>query len=202
MGRSERLFLINHVAKVGRYCGPMNDSEPFQRATSAAHSFLSYRARSEAEVKTRLLRRFPLDVVNLVLENLTRQGLIDDSEFALLWKQSRDTHRPRSAFLIRRELLAKGVEEELASQAVANVDDTDAAYRAGQKFTRRLYDVDFQKFSARLGGHLRRRGFSGSVSRAAVTRLWSEFDRQEGESANSHTTYPHNPDRSGGFYHA
>ena len=92
----------------------MKDGEAFKRATSAALRFLSYRARSEAEVRTRLLRRFPLQTVDLVLEDLTRQGLVDDSEFATLWKQSRDAHRPRSAFLIRRELVAKGVAGDVA----------------------------------------------------------------------------------------
>ena len=185
------------MAKARHYCGPMKDSEPFKRATSAALRFLSYRARSEAEVKTRLLRRFPLDVVDHVLVDLTRQGLIDDSEFAMMWKQSRDANRPRSAFLIRRELLAKGVDKELATQAVANVDESDAAYRAGQRFARRLRELDFTKFSDRLWAHLRRRGFNSSISRETVTRLWSEIDRQEDYSPDSSATYPSSPDGPG-----
>ena len=180
----------------------MNDREAFQRANSVALRFLSYRARSEAEVKTRLLRRFPADLVDQVMEKLSRQGLIDDSEFAMLWKQSRDTHRPRSAFLIRRELLAKGVSQEQASQAVADVDEDDAAYRAGQKFARRLHNLDFLKFSARLWAHLRRRGFNNAVSRHTVSRIWSENGLQGDMPANSESTHASNFESSEGYGHA
>lgn len=163
----------------------MKDCEAFKRATSAALRFLSYRARSEAEVRTRLLRRFPPRTIDLVLEDLKRQDLIDDSKFADLWKQSRDAHRPRSAFLIRRELMAKGVAQEVASQAVADIDDADAAYRAGQKFARRLRGLEFQKYSARVWGHLRRRGFNSSISREIAFRLWSEHTLENESPANS-----------------
>ena len=163
----------------------MKDSEAIRRATSAALRFLSYRARSEAEVRTRLLRRFPPDLVDQVLEDLAKRGLVNDSQFATLWKESRDANRPRSAFLIRRELLAKGVSRDLASQAVADVDEAGAAYRAGEKFARRLNDVDFQNFSARLWAHLRRRGFEGSISRDVVSKLWSESSRHD-ESLGGH----------------
>lgn len=172
----------------------MKDGEAFKLATSAALRFISYRARSEAEVRTRLLRRFPIPIVDLVLADLTRKGLIDDSEFATLWKQSRDAHRPRSAFLIRRELLAKGVARDVATQAVADLNESDAAYRAGQKFARRLHNLDFNKFSTRLWGHLRRRGFNGSISRDTVSLLWSESRPQHGDPAKSDLTYPPGPE--------
>ena len=166
----------------------MNDSEAFKRANSAAIRFLSYRARSEAEVRTRLLRRFPSELVNQVLATLTCQGLINDSEFATLWKQSRDNHRPRSAFLIQQELRAKGVSPDLAAQAVADLDEADAAYRAGQKYVRRLRNLGFQKFSSRLWAHLGRRGFNSSTSRNAVTRLWAECDQQIDSSLRTEST--------------
>ena len=166
----------------------MNDSEAFKRANSAALRFLSYRARSEAEVRTRLLQRFPTELVSQVLATLIHQGLINDSEFATLWTQSRDNHRPRSAFLIQRELRAKGVSPDLAAQAVADLDEDDAAYRAGQKYVRRLRDLDFQKFSSRLWAHLSRRGINSSTSRNAVTRLWAESDQQNDSSTCTEST--------------
>jgi regulatory protein len=166
----------------------MNDSEAYKRANSAALRFLSYRARSEAEVRTRLLQRYPSELVNQVLATLTRQGLINDSEFAYLWKQSRDSHRPRSAFLIQRELRAKGVSPDLAAQAVADLDEADAAYRAGQKYVRRLRDLDFQNFSTKLWAHLGRRGFNSSTSRNVVTRLWTESEQQIDSSLSTEST--------------
>ena len=105
-----------------------------------------------------MLRRFPIPLVDRVLADLTRKGLIDDSEFATLWKQSRDAHRPRSAFLIRRELLAKGVARDVATPAVADLNEPDAAYRAGHKSATRLPNLDVNKSHTRLSGDPRRPG--------------------------------------------
>ena len=102
-----------------------------------------------------------------------------------------------------RTLLAKGVARDVASQAVAGLDESDAAYRAGEKFARRLRDLDFRKFSARLWAHLRRRGFNATVSRDIVSRLWSESSRQNDFPVDSSSTYLFaNPEDSEGFGNA
>jgi regulatory protein len=160
----------------------MNDSESFQRASAAAQRFLAYRPRSKAEVRTRLRRRFPSDVVEQVIDDLVDQNLINDSDFAELWKNSRESFRPRSASAVRRELIAKGVDRNIAESAVKDIDDHESAYRAGSKIIRRLDTSDFNSFRRKLWGHLQRRGFSGSVARHATERLWNELDGENQES--------------------
>ena len=152
----------------------MNDSEPFQRASAAASRFLSYRPRSEAEVRGRLSRRFPPHVVERVIESLTEQALVDDVKFAELWTDSRDSLNPRSASAIRWELISKGVAAEVAEVAVCDIDDHDSAYRAALGVARRVDQADIATFRRKLWGHLQRRGFSSSVTRRTVGRLWDE----------------------------
>lgn len=159
----------------------MNESEPFKRASAAARRYLAYRPRSESEVRKRLKGRFPPEIVDSVIEDLVERGLADDAGFAELWADSRSRLNPRSASAIRRELISKGVSRDLAEHAVRDVDDGDAAYAAGTKHARRLIESDFHTFRGRLWGYLRRRGFSSSVSRATIDRLWDE--RQEGPSS-------------------
>ena len=156
----------------------MNDSEPFKRASAAAQRYLAYRPRSESEVRKRLTGRFPPEIVDSVIGDLVERGLADDAGFAELWADSRSRLNPRSASAIRRELISKGVARDLAEHAVRDVDDVDAAYAAGSKHARRLSQSDSQTFRRRLWGYLRRRGFSSSVSRGTIDRLWDE--RQEG----------------------
>lgn len=160
----------------------MNDSDYLQRANSAALRYLSYRARSEAEVRARLRRQYPSDVIEQVIQNLKDQSLIDDSDFARLWTRSRDSHRPRSSSAIRRELLSKGVNRDIAQFATGELDDDDSAYRAGAKIAQRLQDVDFSTFRRKLWGHLKRRGYGDSVSRKTIFRLWKDY-RHNGEEA-------------------
>ena len=152
----------------------MNDDEAFKRAMAAALRFLSYRPRSAAEVRSRLRRRFPHPLAERVIESLAEQSLVDDAKFATMWRDSRDSANPHSASAIRRELLSKGVSRDIADEASREVDDRDSAYRAGVKHARRLGEADLQTFRRRLSGFLMRRGFSRSLVRYTVDRLWEE----------------------------
>ena len=156
----------------------MSDTEPFKRAHAAALRFLSHRPRSEAEVRAHLHRRFSATLSQRVVESLKEDSLLDDSAFALLWKESRVSHRPRSAWAIKRELAAKGVRKGLAENAVRDVDDYDTAYRAGLKLAGKLEEADIRIFHRRLWGYLQRRGFSDSVSRRTINRLWDDLGRE------------------------
>ncbi|MBI4298337.1 MAG: regulatory protein RecX [Chloroflexi bacterium] len=152
----------------------MNDDDPFLRAYNSALRLLSFRSRSEAELRTRLLRTFSLPEVESALARLKEQNLLDDLSFAQSWRRSRESSRPRSAFLIRRELAAKGIPHEIADAAVIDLDDEEGAYQAGLKVTRHLEKADFVTFRRKVWSHLRRLGFSASVIRGTINRLWQE----------------------------
>ena len=153
----------------------MSDTEPFKRAHDAALRFLSYRPRSEAEVRVRLLRRFPEPLVEQVIGALREQALVDDASFASSWKESRDALKPRSAWAVKRELIAKGVDRSLAEEAVRDMDDEESAYRAGLKLAQKVKGADLPTFRHKLRGYLQRRGFADSVSRRTINRLWEDM---------------------------
>ena len=149
-------------------------TEPVRQAHAAAQRLLAYRPRSQAELRSRLSRRFPADAVDAALRSLERAGLVDDHAFARMWTDSRVSHRPRSAALIRRELLAKGVARDTADDAVQDLDDAENAYRAAERYAARLPMHDPDAFTRRVWAYLRRRGFSGSAVRDAASRLWDD----------------------------
>jgi len=69
-----------------------------ERAYERALNFLSYRPRSEAEVRRNLYKKDVEDeVVEVVVERLTRAGLVDDREFARYWVENRLQFNPRGA---------------------------------------------------------------------------------------------------------
>ena len=157
----------------------MKDNESFQHASTAALRFLSYRPRSEAEVKSRLRIRFPDRIVQQVLESLKEQKLVDDEAFAILWRNSRESLNPRSASAIKRELICKGVASVIANSAVRDIDDQRNATCAGLKRARQLSQYDFTTFHNKLWGYLQRRGFSTSLIRTTITQLWEERDTND-----------------------
>ena len=149
----------------------------YRRCYDAAALFISYRPRSEPELRERLRRRnFPAESIDAVVARMKEQGLVDDTAFARFWTENRDSFSPRSQWLTGMELRRKGVSEEIIQQAVGILNDEDSAYRAARKKARNLPRYDFQNFFRRLGEHLQRRGFSYGVIKSTVNRLWNELE--------------------------
>ncbi|MDP6127095.1 MAG: RecX family transcriptional regulator [Dehalococcoidales bacterium] len=142
---------------------------------NAAALFLGHRPRSEPELRDRLHQRgFDSDSVDAVVTRLKKQGLVDDTAFARLWKDNRESFSPRSQWLTRLELKRKGIAEDIIDQTVTTIDDEDSAYRAALKKARNLTPSDYQSFRRRVGEHLKRRGFSYGVINHAVHRIWQD----------------------------
>jgi len=150
-------------------------SDHFHRCLNAALRYLSYRPRSEFELKERLHQRgFDGDSVEAVLARLREQGLVDDVAFAQFWKDNRESFSPRSQRLTRLELRRKGVAEETIAQVVGVIDDDDSAYRAALSKARSLPMSDYHSFRHRLAGYLKQRGFSYGVINHTVERVWQK----------------------------
>jgi regulatory protein len=146
------------------------------RCLNTALHYLSYRLRSEAELRGRLGQRgFDGDNVEAVIARLKEQGLVDDLAFAQFWKDNREAFRPRSRWLTKLELRQKGVADEIIDQVVADVDEEDSAYRAAVSRARSLPRADYQSFRRRLGEYLKRRGFSYQVITHTIERVWQEW---------------------------
>jgi regulatory protein len=144
----------------------------------AAVHYLSYRPRSESEVKQRLKRRgFDKETVRGVISKLKEQSLIDDVIFSEYWRNNRLSFSPRSAQLIKLELRQKGVAAETIDEVVKDLNDENSAYEAGLRKARRLLGSDYEDFRRRLYDYLRRRGYSYETVKRATERLWEERKR-------------------------
>ena len=144
--------------------------EMINGAMQAGYRFMSVRPRSKQEVRRRLKRSFEPHIVEQALTRLEGQGYLDDTAFARLWRESREAHRPRSAALMVRELVEKGVSREVAQEAVKDLDDKANAYRAAQRRLRSLQGLDYVAFRRSLAGYLGRRGFSPTVINCTMAR--------------------------------
>ena len=150
-------------------------SDHFHRCLNAAIHYLSYRPRSESELRERLRRRgFDGDIPEAVITRLKEQGLVDDMAFAQFWKDNRESFSPRSQWLTRSELRQRGVANDIIDQMVAGIDDEDSAYRAALSRAHSLPLSDYQSFRRRLGEYLKRRGFGYRVISHTVERVWQE----------------------------
>jgi regulatory protein len=149
------------------------------RILNIAYRFLSYRPRSEAEMKERLHRRAIEDSkIEIVINKLKEQHLLDDTAFAQFWKENREAFRPRSQRLTRLELKKKGVADDIIKEVTDESDDAQNAYAAALSKAQRLPKQDYEVFRRRLGDYLKRRGFGYMVISQTVKRLWQESKEQ------------------------
>lgn len=129
-------------------------------------------AKTRKQLADLLARRgVPDDAAITVLDRFTEVGLIDDAAFARAWVGSRQTGRGLARRALRAELHAKGVEADVAAEAVALVDDEDERDAARELVRRRfagMSRLDRATATRRLLGMLARKGYSGGLAAAVV----------------------------------
>jgi regulatory protein len=153
----------------------LTDSNSLQDCLDAAYRFLSYRPRSEGEIRQWLRKRgFSTELAEKTIAKLRAQNLSDDFAFAQFWKNNRLSFRPKSRRLIKKELRDKKIDAEIIEQVTGDIDDEEIAYKLGSSRLQSLAHLDYRSFYRRLSGYLGYRGFSYQVIRDTVGRLWRE----------------------------
>lgn len=119
-------------------------------------------------------RGVPEEAAATVLDRFTEVGLIDDAAFARAWVSSRQAGRGLARRALSAELRARGVEPEVAAEAVGEVDDEDeraAARRLVERRAAGMRRLDRTTATRRLMGMLARKGYSGGLAAAVVREV-------------------------------
>ncbi|KKU95814.1 MAG: Regulatory protein RecX [Candidatus Gottesmanbacteria bacterium GW2011_GWA1_48_13] len=157
------------VARSNRVTPTMDTNPTYERLLGASIRFVSYRPRSEKEIRNFLQKKltrwkiFGGTVVQKVADRLAELGYLDDAKFAAWWVEQRQTFKPKGMRLITQELKAKGVDLRQFSSdrgKIDMIDEIEAAKRAVQKkltLWEKLPTLDRKK---KLSDFLSRRGFT------------------------------------------
>ena len=142
----------------------LREQDDVDRSYERALNFLSYRPRSEDEVRRNLRKKNVEDeVIEDVIERLAHAGLVNDEEFARYWVDNRQEFRPRGVRALRYELRQKGVPDAIVTQALESVDEEAAVRRVAKAGARRFGHLDASGFRRKFGAFLARRGFSYAI---------------------------------------
>ena len=163
----------------------------------AALRFLEARARSEAEVRRRLIwAGYRPELVESAVARMRDLGILDDAVFARAWIESRDRARPRGERALREELRLRGVDgavitealeerravaveavEDLESEAAPPSADEAAAERVIARNARALARVvDPRARRQRAYALLARNGFDPGVCATVAARVVERSD--------------------------
>jgi regulatory protein len=141
----------------------------------AGLNLLAFRAHSRAELRRKLDRRgYGEEEAAAAVQRLVELGYLDDRSFA-------EGHvRRRSGSLgplaLSRELAARGVDRDVAEDALEGFDQTAqtaAATRLAARLVGQRPFAGYREMLNSVGSKLVRRGFSPGVVRAACRAVWS-----------------------------
>ncbi len=154
----------------------LQDVDAQEVANQRALNFISYRPRSEAEVRKNLKKHdTPEEVITEVLARLRQNGLVDDAQFAQTWVENRSTFRPRGRRALIMELRQKGIGDEAIDEVLRDLDEDNLAYQAALKQSRKYKGLEWMAFRQKMGAFLARRGFNYGVAKPVIEQVWSEI---------------------------
>lgn len=159
----------------------IKDSEKKRKAKQFTFNFLSFRARTEKEIRDRLKKKgFSKKITDEVISDLKRLDLVNDYQFALSWIGDRLDHKPRGEKLLRIELYRFGIKKELIEKALEEVypkkNEKEIAKGLIEKRKKRYENLEERLAKKRMADYLLRRGFSYEV----VKEVLGSFFETEG----------------------
>jgi len=149
----------------------------FEKFYNKALEFLSYRTRSEKEVRDKLkLKQAEPEVIEKVISKLKEKRFINDEEFARQWIENRERFRPRSLRLIKLELRQKGIEDEIIERIISNDEflisnDLEQAKKLVEKRIGKVRDLPRQEIYQKLGRFLASKGFNWDTIKKAIDEI-------------------------------
>ena len=146
--------------------GPPADHEALARKILLDQ--LTGQARSRAELAGKLAKKgVPDEIGSALLDRFEEVGLVDDAAFARLWVESRQSGKGLARRALAQELRRKGVDDAVAKEALADVDEEDEEASARVLVRRKLRSVaqvDRAVATRRLSGMLARKGYGPGIA--------------------------------------
>ncbi|WP_305783047.1 regulatory protein RecX [Symbioplanes lichenis] len=147
---------------------------------------LAVRPRTRAELAKALAKKEISDeVIAEVLDRYDEVGIIDDAAFARAWVSSRHHGRGLARRALANELRQRGVDAEVATEALETVDDDAEAAAARALVDRKLRTATGtpDQIFRRLVGMLARKGYPAGTAFRAVKEALAARDEEAAEFA-------------------
>ena len=157
----------------------LQEKDQFEGAYQRAINFLSYRVRSEKEIRQNLTKHdVPENIIERVVDRLRGASLVNDWDFASQWVENRVQFKPRGKRALSSELFQKGIGNEIIEDVLAELDEEELAYACARSRITKFTGMEKKAFQKKLSGLLTRRGFPYHVTKDVVGSLWKEMEKE------------------------
>jgi regulatory protein len=157
-------------------------SDPESVARTILLDKLAGQPRTRAELADLLAEReIPDEIAAALLDRFTEVGLIDDAAFATAWVESRHRGRGLGKRALAQELRRRGVDDELARDALDELDPDQEEATARALVRRKLpsmRSLDRQVAMRRLLGMLARKGYPGGLAMTIIKQELAATDEE------------------------
>jgi regulatory protein len=153
-------------------------NEDLQPLLNKAFFYLKFRPRTKKETENYLFKKvktthWSTDVVKKIITYLEEIELIDDKKFTAWFVEQRNLLKPKSQFLLTKELLQHGVDKNLIDDYFSNnsLNEEELAFKTLKSRWNRYKNFDKRKQFEKVVSFLMRRGFSYEISKQTVKKL-------------------------------
>lgn len=152
----------------------------FEKLLNSSYRFLSYRPRSEKEVKDYLIKKKADDLTSQkIIDKLKEHKFLDDKEFAKWWIEQRSKAKPKSLKFIIFELKQKGISKELVEEILVDKDfetvsDFDKAKKLAETRIKRYRNEDPKKKYEKMTRFLASNGFNWDTIKEVVDLIFGK----------------------------
>jgi len=130
----------------------------------AAFDLLSYRLRSEKELKDKLrLKKISSKTIEKTIKHLEELALLNDEEFARQLVLENISSKPKGKNLIRQKLFQKGISKQISDRVLDNIyesiDEKQIICDILVKYSKKLKSKDIYDKKRKIFSYLARKGF-------------------------------------------
>lgn len=154
------------------------NDDKLQAAKDDAFNLLSYRERSENELRERLLKKgYKRIIINKVIARLKDLDYLNDERFAKMWVRNRISNKPRGRYYLKKELKNKGVKSSIIDSVLdrflTDVIEKEMAGRLVEKWlnSHSIDRYNEAEYYLRLKRYLHNKGFSFDLINILVSKI-------------------------------
>lgn len=159
------------------------EQDTLQQSYTKVIRYLSYRMRTKQEIYDYLVKNeVDQEHITQIIEKLIERKLLDDRAFAQAFVNTRIQTTHKGPGLIKQELMQKGVNAEIATEAVAQLEDDlqyEKALKIAKKRLRQSNKHSQQKQLQNIRANLMRNGFSHEVIQNVIADVSIESSDDE-----------------------
>ena len=154
------------------------EKDPIGYAREIVLTQLTAMPRSRSQLADKLREKeVSEDVIDVVLDRMEDVGLVDDEAYAAMLVRSKLASRGLARRALRQELKRKGIDDDVATVALEQVDDDverEHALVLARKKMVTMSRLDEPTQTRRLAGLLARKGYSGELVWSVIRQVQEE----------------------------